>query len=65
METVTILKRRRKIYLIVSVNEFMTVTDCISLNKVQRDLLRQAYRKAKSEADRALINVCLQSRLNQ
>ena len=65
METVTILKRKRKTYLIVSFNGFMTVTDCKSLNKVQKDLLRQAYRKTKNETDKALINVCLQNRLNQ
>ena len=65
METVTILKRKRKTYLIVSVNGFITVTDCKSLNKVQKDLLRQAYRKTKNETDRTLINVCLQNRLNQ
>jgi len=65
METVTVLKRKNKTYLIVSVNGFLTVTDCVSLNKLQKELLREAYRKTKNEADKALINVCLQNRLNQ
>jgi tRNA1(Val) A37 N6-methylase TrmN6 len=64
METVTVLKRKGKTYLIVSVNGFLTVTDCVSLNKLQKELLRQAYRKTKNEEERALINVCLQSKLN-
>jgi len=65
METVTILKRKGKTYLIVSVNGFLTVTDCESLNKLQKELLREAYRKTKNEEEKALINVCLQNRLNQ
>jgi len=64
METVTVLRKKGKIYLIVSTNGFLTVTDCTSLNKLQKELLRQAYRKTRNEEKQTLINLCLQGRLN-